>query len=125
MKNQTILLIALLVIGVIAIAIGIYAFFYKPEPQILIKEIPKEVIKEVPVKVESNKQVVFSKRIEIPATKMWVDTGLDVTEKTVDVEVESGQWKNHPNSGWNAGEGRGPYHEQSLLLVPNANLSAR
>ena len=56
MKNQTILLIALLVIGVIAIAIGVYAFFYKPEPQILIKEIPKEVIKEVPVKVESNKQ---------------------------------------------------------------------
>lgn len=55
---------------------------------------------------------------------MWVDTGIDVTGKRVRITYETGQWRNHPTSAWNTGDGLSPYADQHLLIVPNATLGA-
>jgi hypothetical protein len=50
-----------------------------------------------------------SKRLEIPAKQKWVDTGLDVTGKRIQIKYESGRWSNggdRPIFSDGAGNGR-------------------
>lgn len=58
-------------------------------------------------------------RIKIPATVMWVDTGMDITGKHVHIQYESGQWSNSNGSGniFNDGWGSGSWPG---VIVPNA-----
>ncbi len=85
------------------------------------KPAPSPTPKSTPNK---SQKTPFSKRIEVRANKMWVDTGIDVTDRNVRIEYESGQWRNSPTSGWNDGNGRRPYDEQHRLIVPSADLSS-
>ena len=68
--------------------------------------------------------------IEIPAKTMWVDTGLDVTNKTVRIKYESGTWSNDGvESHFCDGEGFIPEAQDfrdviPKLLVTNAPLGA-
>ena len=75
-------------------------------------------------KMASNKVSVGQKFNYQVSALSFLDTGLDVTGHCVSIRVIGGQWKNHPNSGFNSGEGRGPYDEQLMLTVPTAPLSS-
>lgn len=68
--------------------------------------------------------VTGSHTFSVPATTLWYNTGLNVTGKHFRIRVVGGRWKNHPNSGYNAGEGRSPYAEKNQLIVPAGDLSA-
>jgi hypothetical protein len=68
--------------------------------------------------------------LEIPAKSMWVDTGLDVTNKTVRIKYESGTWSNDGVEG-HACDGEGFIPEAQdfrdvipKLLVNNAPLGS-
>lgn len=68
--------------------------------------------------------------VEIPARSIWVDTGLDVTNKTVQIKYESGTWSNDgAESHFCDGEGFIPEGKDfrdviPRLLVQNAPLGA-
>jgi hypothetical protein len=68
--------------------------------------------------------------VNIPANIMWVDTGLDVTNKTIQIKYESGTWSNDgAESHFCDGEGFIPESQDfrdvlPKLLVPNAPLGA-
>lgn len=68
--------------------------------------------------------------LDIPARTMWVDTGLDVTNKTIQIKYESGTWSNDgAESHFCDGEGFIPEGKDfrdviPKLLVPNAPLGA-
>jgi hypothetical protein len=68
--------------------------------------------------------------LEIPAQTMWVDTGLDVTNKTIQIKYESGTWSNDgEESHFCDGEGFIPEMKDfrdviPKLLVTNAPLGA-
>lgn len=68
--------------------------------------------------------------LDIPARTVWVDTGLDVTNKTIQINYESGTWSNDgAESHFCDGEGFIPEGKdfQDLipkLLVTNAPLGA-
>gem|GEM_PF-1949372 len=69
-------------------------------------------------------------RVEIPAGSMWFDTGLDLTNKTIQIKYESGTWSNDgAESHFCDGEGFIPESQDfrdllPKLLVPNAPLGA-
>ena len=65
-----------------------------------------------------------TKTITLDAKRMWTDTGLNVTGKLVRIKYESGQWQNHPTSGWNKGDGLSPYNEKHRLIVPSGELAS-
>ena len=75
---------------------------------------------------QSKKKIV----LEIPARSMWFDTGLDVTNKTIQIKYESGKWSNDGAEGhYCDGEGFIPEAEDfrdiiPKLLVTNAPLGA-
>lgn len=68
--------------------------------------------------------------LDIPARTMWVDTGLDVTNKTIQIKYESGTWSNDgAESHFCDGEGFIPEGTDfrdviPKLLVQNAPLGA-
>jgi hypothetical protein len=68
--------------------------------------------------------------LNIPARNMWFDTGLDVTNKTIQIQYESGTWSNDGvESHFCDGEGFIPESQDfrdvlPKLLVPNAPLGA-
>jgi hypothetical protein len=68
--------------------------------------------------------------LDIPARTTWVDTGLDVTNKTVRIKYESGTWSNDgAESHFCDGEGFIPEMKDfrdviPKLLVTNAPLGA-
>lgn len=68
--------------------------------------------------------------LDVPARTMWVDTGLDVTNKTIQVKYESGTWSNDgAESHFCDGEGFIPEGKDfrdviPKLLVQNAPLGA-
>ena len=68
--------------------------------------------------------------LDIPAKSMWVDTGLDVTNKTIRIKYESGTWSNDGvESHFCDGEGFIPEAQDfrdviPKLLVTNAPLGA-
>ena len=68
--------------------------------------------------------------VNIPAKSMWVDTGLDVTNKTIQIKYESGTWSNDgAESHFCDGEGFIPESQDfrdviPKPLVPNAPLGA-
>jgi len=68
--------------------------------------------------------------LDIPARSMWVDTGLDVTNKTIQIKYESGTWSNDgAESHFCDGEGFIPEGKDfrevmPKLLVQNAPLGA-
>jgi hypothetical protein len=68
--------------------------------------------------------------LEVPAKKMWFDTGLDVTNKTVQIKYESGTWSNDGvDQHFCDGEGFIPEAQDfrdviPKLLVTNAPLGA-
>ena len=68
--------------------------------------------------------------LEIPAQTMWFDTGLDVTNKTIQIKYESGTWSNDgAESHFCDGEGFIPEGKDfreviPKLLVTNAPLGA-
>ena len=68
--------------------------------------------------------------LEIPAQTMWFDTGLDVTNKTIQIKYESGMWSNDgAESNFCDGEGFIPEGKDfrdviPKLLVTNAPLGA-
>jgi|SRR5512143_1028531 hypothetical protein len=68
--------------------------------------------------------------LEISARDMWVDTGLDVTNKSVQIKYDSGKWSNDGvESHFCDGEGFIPEAQDfrdviPKLLVPNAPLGA-
>jgi hypothetical protein len=74
----------------------------------------------------SHKTVV----LDIPARTVWVDTGLDVTNKTIQIKYESGTWSNDgAESHFCDGEGFIPDGKDfrdviPKLLVTNAPLGA-
>ena len=65
-----------------------------------------------------------SRTVVVDARKMWVDTGIEVAGRRVRILYKSGQWRNHPTSPWNVGDGLGPYENQHSLIVPNGALAA-
>jgi hypothetical protein len=65
---------------------------------------------------------ITSIRLQVPANVEWFDTGIDITGK-VHIEYESGEWRNHPNSGTNDGRGRWPFDGKSKLIIPSGELS--
>ena len=68
--------------------------------------------------------------LEIPAQTMWFDTGLDVTNKTIEIKYESGTWSNDgAETHFCDGEGFIPEGKDfrdviPKLLVTNAPLGA-
>jgi hypothetical protein len=68
--------------------------------------------------------------LDIPARSTWVDTGLDVTNKTIEIKYQSGTWSNDGvESHFCDGEGFIPDSQDfrvllPKLLVPNAPLGA-
>ena len=68
--------------------------------------------------------------VNIPAKSTWVDTGVDVTNKTIQIKYESGMWSNDGvESHFCDGEGFIPESQDfrdviPKLLVPNAPLGA-
>ena len=68
--------------------------------------------------------------LEVPANKMWFDTGIDVTNKTVQIKYESGTWSNDGTDEHSCdGEGLIPEGQDfrdviPKLLVTNAPLGA-
>ena len=68
--------------------------------------------------------------LDVSARNMWVDTGLDVTNKTVRIKYESGTWSNNgAGSHFCDGEGFIPEAQDfrdviPKLLVANAPLGA-
>jgi hypothetical protein len=68
--------------------------------------------------------------LNIPANNMWFDTGLDVTNKIIQIKYESGTWSNDGvESHFCDGEGFIPESQDFRdvlpnLLVPNAPLGA-
>ena len=68
--------------------------------------------------------------LDIPAKSMWVDTGLDVTNKTVQIKYESGTWSNDgAESHFCDGEGFIPESQDfrdviPKLVLPTAPLGA-
>lgn len=68
--------------------------------------------------------------LDIPARTMWVDTGLDVTNKTIQIRYESGTWSNDgAELHFCDGEGFIPEGKDfreviPKLLVTNAPLGA-
>jgi len=68
--------------------------------------------------------------LDIPARTIWVDTGLDVSNKTVRINYESGTWSNDgAESHFCDGEGFIPESQDfrdvlPKLIVPNAPLGA-
>jgi hypothetical protein len=68
--------------------------------------------------------------LDIPARTMWVDTGLDVTNKRIQIKFESGTWSNDGAEGhFCDGEGFIPESNDfrdiiPKLLVQNAPLGA-
>ena len=68
--------------------------------------------------------------LEIPAQTMWFDTGVDVTNKTVQIKYQSGTWSNDvAESNFCDGEGFIPEGKDfrdviPKLLVTNAPLGA-
>ena len=68
--------------------------------------------------------------LEIPARAMWFDTGLDVTNKTIQIKYESGTWSNDgAESHFCDGEGFIPEGQDfrdviPKLLVTNAPLGS-
>ena len=68
--------------------------------------------------------------LDISARSMWVDTGLDVSNKTIQIKYESGTWSNDgAESHFCDGEGFIPESQDfrdviPRLLVPNAPLGA-
>ena len=121
------------------LALGIYLF--RPAPQVITrvesqpepakveskpehrKVEPKPAPAPKPEKVQVQ-ALPFSRQLTVPANIEWFDSGIEVTGKRVKIEYRSGQWRNHPSSGANDGNGRYPYAEQSSLVLPSANLSS-
>jgi hypothetical protein len=68
--------------------------------------------------------------LDISARSKWVDTGLDVSNKTIQIKYESGTWSNDgAESHFCDGEGFIPESQDfrdvlPKLLVPNAPLGA-
>ena len=68
--------------------------------------------------------------LDVSAQSMWVDTGLDVSNKTIRIKYESGTWSNDgAESHFTDGEGFIPESQDfrdvlPKLLVPNAPLGA-
>ena len=68
--------------------------------------------------------------LNIPANGMWFDTGLDVTNKTIQIKYELGTWSNDgAETHFCDGEGFIPEGQDfrdvlPKLLVPNAPLGA-
>ncbi len=58
------------------------------------------------------------------SAKSFLDTGLDITNHQVRIQVTGGEWKNHPNSGLNDGAGRGTQADQANLIYTGAPLSS-
>jgi hypothetical protein len=69
---------------------------------------------------QSSPKVTFSKRVEVRADQVWVDTGIEVTGKKIRIEYESGQWSNGGDEPLFA-DGRGA-NSWPGLLVPNAPI---
>jgi hypothetical protein len=105
-------MIFLLVVALAALGFGIYLYLNKSGES------------------SSGRKIVFSKRIEIPAQEMWVDTGLDVTDKNLQIKYESGQWSNDAGDGkLTDGEGFIPNAQDfrdliPKLIVPNTPLGS-
>ena len=118
MSNQSKLIYLLLFVGLACLAFGSYSYFYKPTPQVIIKEQSTKNASSGGTEFYS-KRVIASKRVEVPASQMWFNTGIDVTGKYVRIAYESGKWKNHPDAWESDGEGCCPWPD---LLVPNAPL---
>jgi hypothetical protein len=78
-------------------------------------------------KSHSNRKSVV---VTVQANAVWVDTGLDVTNKTVQIKYESGTWSNDGAQSHSCdGEGFIPESQDfrdliPKLLVPNAPLGA-
>ncbi len=102
-------MIVLLFVGLVCLAVGLYSVLHKPQAQVLNTATLEE------------KKTSQTKRIEIPATEMWLDTGIDVDNKFVAIKYESGQWSNGgKNALWGNGEGtEGSYPG---TIVPGAPL---
>jgi len=67
--------------------------------------------------------------IEIPANASWVDTGVDVSNKTVHIKYVSGNWSNDAGAHTCDGEGFIPESNDfrdliPKLILPNAPLGA-
>jgi hypothetical protein len=68
--------------------------------------------------------------LEIPAQTMWFETGVDVTNKTIQIKYQSGTWSNNgAESNFCDGEGFIPEGNDfrdviPKLLVTNAPLGA-
>lgn len=66
-------------------------------------------------------RVVFSKQIEVPANVMWLDTSLDVKDKTVTIKYDRGEWTNGgDNPIWSDAKGATPRFPD--LLVQSAKI---
>jgi hypothetical protein len=61
--------------------------------------------------------------IEIPASSSWVDTGVDVTNKTVHIKYVSGNWSNDGGAHTCDGEGFIPESNDFRDLIPKLILS--
>lgn len=122
MTNRTFAL-SLLVIGLVLIIVGLLSvmfsgYWYLKPPDTNTNSV---VATPIPTPSEKGKR---TQMVQVPANVMWYDTNIDVTGKQVTIRYNSGQWRNHPTSGYNDGVGRGPYAEQNTLIVPNAPLSS-
>jgi hypothetical protein len=96
-------LLLLIIIGLALIGLGVYSVRSKPEPP----HIPR---------------VVFSKQLEVPANKLWFDTGIDVTGRHVTIKYDKGEWTNGgDNPQWSDGNGAGVSRVPDLI-VPSGKV---
>jgi hypothetical protein len=117
MKPQIVLNVAIVCVGIVLLLIGLSPY-YRQQPQVATSTV------EIAKSADSPKIVTHDVRLEIPASEMWVDTGIDTTGKEVRIIYDGGIWLNHPTSRACDGHGLSPYADQAKLIVPQGNLSA-
>src|SRR6185369_12452073 len=87
MNRSSIWLPIIALIGMACLGLGVYFLFRSPTPA----QIPQQ--SQAQPSFQSSSQP-SSRMLEVPATKKWFDTGIDVTDKRVTVKYIGGQWTN-------------------------------
>jgi hypothetical protein len=104
-----------ILIGTLILGVGIYTLFKQ-------REQPSQVpVASSSASVPTNPGA--KKRIRVPADIEWFDTGINLTGEFIQIQYESGLWKNQPESNSCDGDGKSGYEDQAKLIVPSGLLS--
>lgn len=113
MSSRNIWLPIIAVTGILCVCLGVYWVFFNSSQSNQSQQIPS---------ASSSITPAFpGKNVVIPANVMWFDTGLDTTNRVVNIQYVSGVWSNTSGDGniWNDAAGNQSWPG---LVVPNSPL---